>query len=329
MKDAPAAMRVVMVLTAIVVVLLLLSWAGMRFGSVVPAAEAAPRAAWVTHRWVAAPVDPDGLDALADRLRTAKLTDVYVHVGPLNGDGTLPLSRAPYAKEFAAALHERLAGLRVQAWLGQVEAGGGGPLDLGREGVRARVVASARRFMDLGYDGVHYDIEPIWTGDADFLSLLEATGRAAHADGKVLSVAAEELPLFPGADRVIGMLIPRYHPWTLGYHRRVAAHVDQLAVMTYDSAVPGAHLYQRFVARNTRLLAAALPEDVQLLIGVPSYADWNVGHWPAERPANALHGLRRGLARVPEGRRSRVGWALYAEWTTDADEWAEVSRADA
>jgi spore germination protein YaaH len=226
-------------------------------------------------------------------------------------------------------LHERLPRLRVQAWLGQVEAGGGGPLDLGQEDVRAQVVSSARRFMDLGYDGVHYDIEPIWAGDDDFLSLLEATSRAAHAEGKVVSIAAEELPLFVGADRAIGLFIPRYHPWTLDYYRRVAAHVDQLAVMTYDSAVPTAHLYQRFVARNTRLLAAALQDDVQLLIGVPSYADWNIGHWPGERPANALHGLRRGLARVGEDRRGRVGWALYAEWTTDPSEWTELSEADA
>ena len=316
-------------LAGLFVVALALSWAGMRFGPAVAVDAAAPRAAWVTHRWVATPIEDERVDALADRLGAARLTDVYVHVGPLNGDGTLPLSRAPYAAEFAEALHDRMPGLRVQAWLGQVEAGGGGPLDLGRAAVRARVVASARRFMDLGYDGVHYDIEPIWTGDADFLALLEVTGRAVHADGKVLSVAAEELPLFPGAERVIGLLIPRYHPWTLDYHRRVAAHVDQLAVMTYDSAVPGAHLYQRFVARNTRMLAAALPEHAQLLIGVPSYAEWNIGHWPAERPKNALHGLRRGLARVAEDRRERVGWALYAEWTMDADEWAELSGADA
>jgi hypothetical protein len=199
---------------------------------------------------------------------------VYVHVGPLDGDGTIPPGRAPYAAEFAAALHDRhdrMEGLRVQAWLGQVSAGGGGPLDLGRERVRAHVVRTGLRFMDLGFDGVHYDIEPIWDGDEHFLALLEAAGRAAQAEGKLLSVAAEELPVFPGAERAIRFVIPRYHPLTIAYHRRVAAHVDQIAVMTCDSATPMAHLCQRFVARNARLLADALPNDAQLLSG-PSWA---------------------------------------------------------
>lgn len=314
----------VLLVVVLVILLLGLSWLAGLFADEAAVPDAAPRAVWLTHRWVDTR-DPAAFDRLVDRLRDARVTDVYVHVGPLDGRGGLSVQPAPSAEEFAAALGERLPRLRVQAWLGQAEARGGGPLALQDDAVRRAVVRSAERFMRGGYDGVHYDIEPIWDGDADFLALLRET--AAMLDrhqGAILSVAAEELPVFPGADRLIRALIPRYHPWTVGYHREVARHVDQVAVMTYDSAMPLPHLYRRFVARNTRLLARALPAGVELLVGVPSYADWNVGHWPSENVDNALLGLRRGLADLRAAERGDVGWALFADWHTDDREWAAL-----
>lgn len=304
--------------------LLALSWFLGLFADEAAVSTRAPRAAWVTHRWVGAPVDEGAVDAFARRLRDAAVTDLFVHVGPLDASGRVAPGISPYSRAFVEALHARLPDLRVQAWLGQVEARGGGKLDLGDADVRRAVVRTAAAFVRQGYDGVHYDIEPIWTGDDRFLALLEETSGMLDGEGGVLSVAGEELPIFPGADRVVGAVIPRYHPWTVAYHRQVARHADQIAVMTYDSAVPLGHLYRRFVARNTRLLGQGLPENTALLIGLPSYEEWNVGHWPAENVDNALGGLSRGLAALDPGARRRVGWALYADWHTDEREWAAL-----
>lgn len=316
----------VVALTVVVMVAVPLgaAWVGDRLGDEVPVDREAVRAVWVTHRWVGAPVDERAVDRFARRLAAARVTDVFVHVGPLDAEGKVADSLAPYARAFAEALHDRLPELRVQAWLGQVEARGGGKLDLGKAEVRRETVRTAARFVRQGYDGVHYDIEPIWDGDGRFLALLEETAAMLDREGGVLSVAGEELPVFPGADRVVRALIPRYHPWTVAYHREVARHADQIAVMTYDSAVPLAHLYRRFVARNTRLLGEGLPDGTDLLIGLPSYEEWNVGHWPAEDIGNAMAGLRRGLAALDPGTRERVGWALYADWHTDEREWAAL-----
>lgn len=306
----------------VVVALLVLSWAAGLLDGEAAVDEEAPRAAWLTHRWVGEPVDEEAVDRLARRLREARMTDIYVHVGPLDAHGGLTLQASPYAEEFAGAMHRRLPDLRVQAWLGQAEARGGGLLDLRDDRAQAGVVRSAEGFLRRGYDGVHYDIEPIWDGDRHFLALLEQTDRMLDRHpGAVLSVAAEEVPVFPGAERLIRTVVPRYHPWTIDFHRAVARHADQIAVMTYDSAMPFRHLYERFVARNTRLLARALPTGTDLLVGVPSYQEWNAGHWPAERVEAAARGLRRGLADLPPERRPRVGWALYGDWHTDEAEW--------
>lgn len=315
--------RLVIAVALAVALLLAVSWAADASAPEQAVDARAPRAVWLTHRWVGEPPDRADLDVLAARLEAAGATDVYAHVGPLDADGDVAADLAPHAAAFADALHQRLPDLRVQAWLGQVEAGGGGKLDLGEAAVRRGTVRTAERFMRQGFDGIHYDIEPIWDGDRDFLVLLEETAAMLRRrGGGVLSVAGEELPAFPGAERVIRAIDRRYHPWTLAYHRAVARHADQIAVMTYDNAMPLGHFYRRFVARNARVLGARLPEGTDLLIGLPSYEEWNVGHWPAENVPNALAGLRRGLARLEPSDREDVGWALYADWHTDALEWA-------
>lgn len=316
--------RLMMALGLLVGVGLAASWVADRFADEAAVDPDAPRAVWVTHRWVGQAPDAGTVGEFADRLAGAGVTDVFVHVGPLDATGRVAPGVSPYARAFAEALRSHLPDLRVQAWLGQAEARGGGKLDLREAAVRQRTVRTAARFMHEGYDGIHYDIEPIWDGDAHFLALLEDTAAMLDTEGGILSVAAEELPLLPDAERWLTAVVRRYHPWTVSYHREVARHADQIAVMTYDSAMPLEHLYRRFVARHARVLGPALPEETQLLLGVPSYEEWNAGHWPAETIDNALAGLRRGLATVGSDERARIGWALYADWHTDADEWSRV-----
>lgn len=170
------------------------SWGADRFADEAAVIPAAPRAVWVTHRWVGKPPDARAVEGFAGRLADAGVTDVFVHVGPLDETGRVAPGVSPYSRAFAEALRSHLPDLRVQAWLGQAEARGGGKLDLRDAGVRERTVRTAARFMREGYDGIHYDIEPIWDGDPHFLALLEDTAAMLDAEGGILSVAAEELP---------------------------------------------------------------------------------------------------------------------------------------
>lgn len=93
--------------------------------------------------------------------------------------------------------------------------------------------------------------------------------------------------------------------------------------MTYDSAMPTDWLYGAVVRQQTSELARRL-DGLTSFVGVPTYDEFNPDHWRAEITASGIKGVRLGLADTDESRRSRVGVAIYAEWTTDAEEWPPI-----
>lgn len=172
MRRAGRALAAVVALVALAAVVL---WSSWRLGPE-PSVEATGLSAmWARHQWVGEAHSEQEYDELAAQLRELELTDVFFHVGPLAADGCIPPERYPEADELAAALERRVPEVRVQAWIGQVEVRGGGPLDIGDVSVRERIVGEAERFLELGFDGVHYDIEPWFPGDERYLALLTAT----------------------------------------------------------------------------------------------------------------------------------------------------------
>ena len=87
--------------------------------------------------------------------------------------------------------------------------------------------------------GVQVNIEPMPTGNPDFLLLLDEL-RANLPPGKVLSVAAYPPPT-------------RLHPfpdvhWDESYFRQVAKRVDQMVPMMYDTAIQKPKLYRYTVS---------------------------------------------------------------------------------
>lgn len=103
--------------------------------------------------------------------------------------------------------------------------------------------------------------------------------------------------------------------------------MDQVAVMTHDTALPVDWLHGPFVQRQVRLIAAA-SGDATVLVGVPSYEEPNLGHHPrAENVQVGVRAVRKGIGHLPPDRRDGVGIALYAEWTTDESEWADLRQS--
>lgn len=286
-----------------------------------------PTALWLGHAWVGEGRGRADYVRLASELRANRVTDVFVHVGPLNGAGLILERRIPHARALVRALGTGRPSLRIQAWIGQVEVRGGGPLDLANQRVRENVTMTSRRLLDLGFDGIHYDIEPIYAGDRNFLDLLARTHRQTRARDAVLSVAAEDLDPLGRAGRVLRVGFKRYHAWTKSYFREVARRVDQIAVMTYDTGMPTDWLYGWLVRWETRTLAATVPGHVTLFLGVPTYEDPSWGHHPrAENLPTAITAVRKGIAGTKESRRRNVGVAIFAEWTTTPSEWADYRR---
>lgn len=281
-----------------------------------------PNAVWAEHDWVGTAHDAAAYDALARDLAANGITDVFFHVGPLSADGTIDPALHPNAATLIAALDARLPELRAQAWIGQREVRGGGPLDLGDESVRANIVAAAERFLALGFEGIHYNIEPIASGDKRLLALLNATRPAVDAAGAVLSVAAGEIEPYPGARRLMRRFFSEAQLWSSDYYEAVAAHTDQIAVMMYDTAVPYPWAYSAIVAWLTPRIWHSIGTDNVLFMGIPTYEEESWSSDPAaENMKSALIGIARSMPNDRAAPR-QFGLAVYARWTTDDVEWA-------
>ncbi|MFE1448485.1 hypothetical protein [Streptomyces olivaceoviridis] len=287
-------------------------------------------ALWLGHAWVDGRKTDRDVEALARRLRDTGIRDLYVHAGPLEHDGTLPASAYPKARRLIAAVHRELPGVRVQAWLGdKLASEGPDGLRLERAATRAAVVTSARQILAAGFEGTHVDLEPLHSGDRDYLSLLDDLRDLTHARGAVLSVAAHQIDPLPAFHSFWGTTTGHPKWWSQAYFGQVARRVDQIAVMSYDTMQPLESLYGGYVAQQTSLALEATPEGTDLLMGLPFYHENRFGHRArAETVPAAVRGVRLGLSRTDAGR-ARFGVALYvdfaateADWRAYREDWA-------
>ncbi|MFI6477408.1 hypothetical protein ACIBH1_05715 [Nonomuraea sp. NPDC050663] len=270
-------------------------------------------ALWMGHMWVDGRKTEADVADLAVRLSRTGIKDLYVHTGPFNPDGTLDLEPRTQAFTTAAKSH----GLRVSAWLGQAV---DGILDLDDAATRANILTSVQRTMALGFDGIHYNFEPIGDGDAEFLDLLERT----RAHTKLLSTSTPQIEPYPGMRLAARVAINHDKYWSAGYFSEVVERVDQVAIMTYDSFMPAGSLYGGHVVRQAERALDLVPEDKLLLIGAPAYHD-HAFAWSdaSESVATAARAAR--LALSAHGRRDRYGLALYVDFAATEQDWHEYT----
>jgi hypothetical protein len=292
-----------------------------------PSAEARSagvNALWVERAWVAEPHSDEEHGRLSARLQQSQISDVLVVVGPLDGQGTAPPGRTPRAGAFADAVHRGAPGTRVLAALGQRLPSAGGPLRLYDRGVREAIVAAARDYLDLGYDGIHYDIGPVRPGDRDLLDLLDRTRELTAGRGAVVSVALEQLQAHPAVASLVMPVVRSYAEPDAVYLSAVADRVDQLVIMAYDSGLPTRSSFAAYVAWQTERTARIVSDRVTLFMGVPTTDGEPRDHQRrAETPGAALHGLRRGIDALggPAVTGRPIGAALHAGWTTSEEDW--------
>lgn len=280
-------------------------------------------ALWMGHAWVDGRNRQPALDALAGRLRGGGIRDVYVHVGPFEANGRLTPAKYPDAKGFLRRFRATLPGIRVQAWAGQrIDHG----LDLDDKKTRGRILDSVRDLRRAGFDGVHYNFEPMSSGGEGFLTLLKATrpllsgsagpGAAAHG---VLSTSIPQIEPLGGLGLPVRLVAGRDKYWSESYVTEVAGEVDQIALMTYDSVMPMESLYGGHVVRQTSLALAAVPKDVDLLIGAPAFHEDTPTHDPdVETMAATAQGVRLALS---EHRGRRLGLAIYVDFAARPGDW--------
>jgi hypothetical protein len=280
-------------------------------------------AEWLGHAWVDGRKGQRDVDALAAQLRGTGIRDLFVHAGPFNDDGTLDPALRPQARWLVRSLHAALPGVRVQAWLGAHPVRD--ELHLDSTGTRAAVLASVGQVLDDGFDGVHYDFEPVEDGNGDLLTMLRATRTLTGQRHAVLSVSAVHPEPVPGMAACLDALPTDLNLWSGGYLHRVALEVDQVALMAYDTALLSEATYAGYVRRATESALAAVPPEVALLIGVPAYHDENpTHHHRAETVAAALRGVRLALGAHPPTR--DFGVAMYVDFAATPADWASYRR---
>ncbi|GGV26204.1 membrane protein [Streptomyces griseoflavus] len=281
-------------------------------------------AMWLGHAWVDGRKKDADVTALARRLADTGIRDLYVHSGPLEHDGTLPKSAYPRARWFIDSVHRELPGVRVQAFLGDVLANGGPDgLRLDDAATRAEVVRSAGQVLDTGYDGVHLDLEPLHSDDPDYLPLLDDLRALTRAEDARLSVAAHQIDPLPNLHSVAGLFADHPKWWSQEFFGQVARRVDQIAVMSYDTARPLESTYGGYVAQQTSLALEVTPPTTHLLMGLPFYYESDFSHWGhAETVAAAVRGARLGLSRTDPDR-ELFGLAPYIDFAATDTNWKE------
>ncbi|WP_436841289.1 hypothetical protein [Streptomyces bobili] len=279
-------------------------------------------AIWLGHAWVDGRKKDADVSALAARLKDTGIRDLYVHSGPLEHDGTLPASSYPNARRFIAAVHREMPQIRVQAWLGDVLASESpNGMRLERAATRAAVVRSTREILATGFDGVHFDLEPLHSGDQDYLTLLDALHRVTAAQDAPLSVAAHQIDPVPGFHSFWGTTTGHPKWWSQKFFGEVARRVDQIAVMSYDTIQPLESTYGGYVAQQTSLALEVTPPTTDLLMGLPFYHENRFGHWNhAETVPAGVRGVRLGLSRT-DADRANFGVALYVDFAAEEADW--------
>lgn len=282
-------------------------------------------AVWLEHRWLERSHPEAEMEALFDKLRRRGIAYAFPHLIAFDAAGRLPAHDREQMRSFLAAARRVAPELRILPWVGGLRKGykrqRAGSIELADLTQRQQIVAEARGLIDEGFDGVHVNVEPVDDGNDEFLALLRAL-RTAVGDERVLSLAATR-PAPLGLPRA-----PNF-AWSPGYYARVAAIVDQMVIMAYDTALPTPSLYRRYVRWAARSVAGALDQsgsNARVLMGVPTYEPFGFMHRRGvETPENALVGVVAGLRGLGAGG-TFEGVALYAEWTTDESDWRAYER---
>jgi len=283
-------------------------------------------AAWLSVEWVKEPHESGEIAVLADDLNQRGIHYVFVFASYLRSDGEFSPTYS-HAAEFTHALKVVQPSFNVQAWIGlplnrpRLLGGGYGYVDLDDANTRRKVVVfCADLIHQSGFDGVHLDPEPVPTGDAGVLTLLDEVRRTIGPNS-TLSIAGRRIwPVFSD----VALPFAGQVAWRASYYQEVAKRVDQVAVMTYDSGLPLPGLYRQWVRFQVIEITRAIDGiGVDLFIGIPTSEERTWTHWPyAENMTSGLRGVIDGLNDADARLSVVTGIAIYPYWETDATEWA-------
>jgi hypothetical protein len=271
-------------------------------------------AIWLRDSWWRG-TETESVDSLATRLQKNQLQTAYFHVRFIQKNGELRFRGPEYsqrARRFNAQLKQRAPQIKSLAWIYVGNERGLTGVDISQPKTRRAMVAEAQWLaQNCGFDGVQWDYEICDDGDENLLALLRET-RAAIGKNKTLSISTP-------------MWLPRgleSWGWSENYFSRVAKECDEIAVVTYDSALVFPRHYvwllEQQMVRVPRAAKIGNP-TCRVLLGVPTYEDGGHSHQThSENLKMALKAARRAGS-TPDA--NLAGLAIFADYTTDGNEW--------
>ena len=246
------------------------------------------------------------IEILFRKLADNDIKTVYPHLCPAQFNGRIAAYNDEQIERFLdIAVKYKI---KVIPWVGGIFKESARP---GDEKWRQNFVSSIAELLQkhprLG--GVQVNIEPMPSGNRDFLILLDELNVAMQ--GKILSIAAYPPP-------TVWHRFPSVH-WDLKYLAEVGKRADQMAVMMYDTAIPYRKFYINLYKQWINDLSKALYEtNTEILLGVPAYEDAGVGyhHPDVENISAALSAIS-----ASPFKKNISGVAIYCEWEMTPDKW--------
>lgn len=276
-------------------------------------------AAWLGVTWSNDVYSLSDIQALAAELQAHQVNDLFIYVSYLNADGSFN-STFGSATEFVEQMKSIAPEMRLLAWIGvpttmQLASDVNSDNRLLDTRIRQAIADFSRHAAsNLGFDGVHLNVEPVANGDPMFLETLKVVRKNLPVNA-LLSTTAHPLRLESAWTTLPYPTVA--HHWTPNYFRRVAESSDQIVLMAYDSGLPFPRDYLNWLKYQVTATAASLKSvPGELIIGLPASEEWTTSHQTqAESLRIALVGLHAGID-------DRVdGMAVYPYWETDEYEW--------
>ncbi|MHB8626333.1 MAG: glycosyl hydrolase family 18 protein [Aggregatilineales bacterium] len=275
---------------------------------------------WLGVEWVSDPHTDSEITALAHSLAQHQIRYVFSYVSYLRTDALEFNPKFDHAIEFVKAFKKAEPGINLLAWLGVPMPSLGGAADLADPTIRQKVTAISAHFVhDLGFDGIHLDPETVTSGDQNLIALLDET-RNAIGSQAILSLATEKIqPILPDQS-----FFSAHIGWSSQYYRQIAQHVDQIAVMAYDTGLPIEWLYREMVRFQVIGISQAVSgTGVGVLFGVSTSQEATRTHNPSvETIQNGLQGVIDGLNDLDSVPSAVSGISIYPAWEMDAAKWS-------
>jgi len=275
-------------------------------------------AVWIGHEWVGEDKSEQEIQQLVLKLKDHEIDTVFVHVGPINVDGTIDPETYKYSIDFIDIAKKFNKDIQYQAWLGQLR----GKIDLSDTEVRNNIAKQCIALAQyVEFDGIHFDIEPVWDGDTDFIVLLKEVRELLPEEEKISVALAEYIPgsFVWFTDKI--MDLENFNSEV--NYKNVAKYADQVVVMVYDTGINNEWLYRWVVQEQTIRVTALLPDN-EVFIAIPSYDEEKAGFNPqVENMKNGMQGIVDGMNNFRSNEDSFAGAAIYSFWETDDEEWAQ------